>query len=407
MNESASFWMILNILSLVILSFYSMMELACVSMNKVRLQYYVSKENPRAIKLHRLLSNSSLLFGTTLIGVNIALFFGSEFSRQFYSALSLSPDLAPLTQVMIVIIFGELAPMFAARRYAEHTAMLGANLLYFSSQIMAPFLWLIGLITRFTHSIFGGKDESFSLYLNQDEIKKVLEERQEELPTSGTSKELDHIVSNIFEFREKKAAAIMQPLTPSKMLFIQSTVKDLSLSTLPFVVVYHKEPTHVVGIAFPRDYLREPDHHKIGEKLRSPWFIHEEMPIIKILHQFKVTHQTVAVVLNQAGKAIGVVSLQDVIEEILGEPSQLRETAKAVPWIDLTFPADTKIADFNRQYNVKLPDFGNETLGELMIEQIGHQPEKGDSIELPPFELEVKEATLLEVKSIAIRTIPS
>ncbi len=117
--------MILNFLSIIMLAFYSMTEMACVSFNKVRLQYYVSKGMKRAIWLNALLQHPSRLFGTTLIGVNIAMFFGSEFSRQFYSSIGLNPDWSPLTQVILVVIFGELAPMFAARRYPEHVSILG------------------------------------------------------------------------------------------------------------------------------------------------------------------------------------------------------------------------------------------------------------------------------------------
>jgi len=103
-----------------------MVEMACVSFNKVRLHYYVNQGNRRAIWLNYLLQHPFRLFGTTLIGVNVAMVVGSECSREFHSALGLSPDLAPLSQVIIVVIFAELAPMFAARHYAEHVAMLGA-----------------------------------------------------------------------------------------------------------------------------------------------------------------------------------------------------------------------------------------------------------------------------------------
>ena len=201
--SAALYWFILALIFVGIQSFYSMMEMACVSFSKIRLQYYVSKGDKRAERLGYLLRNTSRLFGTTLIGVNVAMMFGSEFSRMFYNALGLNPSIAPLTQVMIVIIVGELAPMFAARKYSEHTAMLGANILYFSAIVMKPFLWIISAITHTVHWVFGGKSNTFDLYLNQEEIRKVLEEHQEDQPEAGSVDELNMIVSNIFDLRSK------------------------------------------------------------------------------------------------------------------------------------------------------------------------------------------------------------
>ena len=98
------------VICLFVQGFYAMLEMACVSFNKVRLQYYVSKNNRRAKWLTHLLNHPAQLFGTTLIGVNAAMQLGSEFSRQFYIALGVSPDYAPLSQVFIVLIFAEIAP---------------------------------------------------------------------------------------------------------------------------------------------------------------------------------------------------------------------------------------------------------------------------------------------------------
>ena len=112
MAISGTGWLLLNFLSIVVLAFFSMSEMACVSFNKIRLQYYFSKGNTRAIWLNHLLHNPSRLFGTTLIMVSLAMVIGSECAREFHSSIGLDPDLAPLTQVILVVIFGE-RPLFS------------------------------------------------------------------------------------------------------------------------------------------------------------------------------------------------------------------------------------------------------------------------------------------------------
>jgi len=405
------FWLVLLIISLAITSFYSMMEMACVSFSKVRLQHYVSQGDKRAERLNYLLQNSSRLFGTTLIGVNVAMMFGSEFSRLFYNALGLSPSVAPLTQVMIVIIVGELAPMFAARKYAEHTSMLGANTLYFSAIAMKPFLWVISAITHAVHWVFGGKSDTFDLYMNQDEIRKILEEHQEDQPEAGSVDELNMIVSNIFDLRAKTATKIMHPLKSVPMLPSNSPIRKmrqvmLSL-TQNFVLVYHRDPLNIVGIAFARDLLREADNRRIGDHSRQPWFITKDMEVVQILHQFRSNKQSVAIVLNEQGKAIGVITLHDVLEEIFGQGTAAIESEpkRPPPIIEKTFPGDMKVAEFNELYGMHLETaYEHETLAEMLIRVFGHHPEVGESVRIPPFELEVKEATLLEIKEVTIKT---
>jgi len=404
-------WFVLVLISLAVQSFYSMMEMACVSVSKIRLQYYVSKGDKRAERLSYLLKNTSRLFGTTLIGVNVAMMFGSEFSRLFYNSLGLNPSIAPLTQVMIVIIVGELSPMFAARKYSEHTAMLGANILYVSAIVMKPFLWIISAITHTVHWIFGGKSDSFNLYLNQEEIRKVLEEHAEDQPEAGSVDELNMIVSNIFDLRAKTAAKIMHPLSTVPMLPSNSHIRRMRRLMLSlghnFVLVYHKDPYNIIGIAFARDLLRAADNRRISDHSRQPWFITMDMEVVQILHQFRVNKQSVAIVLNKQGKGVGVITLDDVLEEIFGHGSAAIESepARLPPIIEKTFPGSMKVQEFNELYDINLDAVHEqETLAEMLIRVFGHHPEVGEVVKIPPFEMEVKEATLLEIKQVTIKT---
>ncbi len=171
--------------------FFAMVEMACVSFNKVRLQYYVSKENKRALWLSYLLHHPALLFGTTLIGVNTALVVGSECARRFYDSLGFSPDWAPLSQIIIVLIFAEIAPMFAGRRYAEHVAMLGIPILFFFSILLRPVIWLLDLLCRAINRLIG-KSVPAGIYLSREELQNIIEEREETITTEPTKKEIQY-----------------------------------------------------------------------------------------------------------------------------------------------------------------------------------------------------------------------
>jgi CBS domain containing-hemolysin-like protein len=411
MSNAAVFWLICNILSIIVLAFYSMLEMACVSFNKVRLQYYVSKGVKQAIWLNYLLQNPSHLFGTTLIGVNFALVIGSECSREFYAAIGLSPDLAPITQVFLVVIFGELAPMFAARHHAEHVAMLGVPLVYLSAKLMTPLLWGVSLISKLCNLIVGGRESENDIYLTQEELQKILEERSEEHAAEGDSEEFSEIAANIFSLRNTYVGQIMDPLNAQTALPANMTIGQLESSLkkmhTDYIPIYHRNISNIVGIIHPRDLLRAQDNRRIRDYARSPWFVMETTNIMQILKQFRTNNESLAVIVDMHGKAIGTVNLDDVLEEIFGkilysENSKMSPKQSKLMLIEKTFPGNMSIGEFANLYGIMLDPDPSLTLADLIASHLEHRPEKGDAVYIAPFELTVKEVSVLDIKSISI-----
>ena len=413
MNDSWKFFLFLILLCLAIQAFFAMVEMACVSFNKVRLQYYVGKQNKRALWLSYLLHHPALLFGTSLIGVNTALVVGSECARRFYVALGLSPDWAPLSQIIIVLIFAEIAPMFAGRRYAEHVAMLGIPILFFFSILVRPVIWILDLLCRGINRLIG-KPVTAGIYLSREELQNVIEEREETITSEPTKREFNTVVANIFALKNKIAKDLMQPLTqiplvPSYCTVAQmrELVKNKHISFLP---IYHRNPQNIIAITFPRDLLRLSANKRIKEYSRQPWFIIENSSILQILKQFRRNNQSLAVVLNDKGLATGILTLDQIVDEIFGTTDQWMSFEEMIPRayhvvVDRTFPGDMRLDEFNRQFNVKLSYQNAETLEELMTLALGHSPSKGESVRIDQFELTVEEASLLGAEMIVVRTV--
>jgi len=403
--SSWKFFLLLIVLCLVVQGFFAMIEMACVSFNKVRLQYYVTIGNRRAIWLSKLLNAPGRLFGTALICINAALQLGSECARRFYESIGLSPDFAPLSQVIIVLIFAEVAPLFAGRRYAEHAALFGIPILYGASILLRPLIWLFDLFCRLVHKIIGSK-ESPGFYLSRDELQKILEEQEEE--------EFNTTVKNIFNLKTKTAKEFMKPLSSVQLVPSLCTVAEMrSLLTShysPYVPIYNKTPENIVAIAFPRDLLRQSENKRIRDYARPPWFITEKDSISSILRQFRRNNQSIAVVLSEKGLATGILTLDEIIDEIFGQSDSWVSIAETFPRIcdiivDRTFPGDMRVDEFNREYGVNLDAQGAETLSQLVAQILGHPPAIGESVRIDRFELTVEEASLLGAKTIAIRTL--
>lgn len=413
MNSSALFWLFLNFATIVILGFYSMMEMACVSFNRVRLHYYVSKGEKRALLLNDLLHHPSRLFGTTLIMVNVTMFAGSEFAREFHEAIGLSPDLAPLSQVLIVLIFGELAPMFAARTHSEHMAMLGIRALYASAKILTPILWILDHLTSFLNALISRNKVKTTIYLTQEELQKILEEQEEEQIYASDREQFNEITSNIFSLRHKEASQIMTPIHLIPCIVsnatIEQTRKLFKEKKVDYLPIYHHERNNIIGIVLPRDLIRATDTRKVRDFGCTPWFVTQNTKLTHILKQFRHNNQEVALILDPQGYAIGLITLDDVIEEIFGktppaENNTRRNKAVKKFVIDRTFVGTFTVGEFFDQFNVSLDDDRDLTLAQLIETELGYHPESGESIYLDPFELTVKETSLHTIKTVTIKT---
>jgi len=389
---------------------FAMMEMACVSFNKVRLEYWVAQNKKRAKWLSYLLNRPTLLFGVTLIGVNTCLQMGSECSRRLYETLGLSADLAPLTQILLVLIFAELAPMFAGRRFAEHVAMLGVPLLYVASFILRPIIELLDLICRGINYLLRSPIPK-GFYLSREELQHMFEQREEE---QRPTKEVNTIVSNIFSLKGKTAEDLMASLSEIQMIPAFCTVSEmrtlLNYKYTPFLPIYERDPRHILGIVYPRDLLRVEEEKKVRFYARSAWFITEKSPILQILKQFRNNNQSIAIVLNDAGLAVGILTLDQIIDEIFGKSDDWEAFGDIAPRshhviVDKTFPGDLLIEEFNEKFHVHLDGQGTKTLEELLEKNLGHRPEKGESVHIDQFELTVEEAPLVGGLKIAVRTV--
>ncbi|MBS0616384.1 MAG: HlyC/CorC family transporter [Verrucomicrobia bacterium] len=397
------FFLTLIIICLIVQGFFAMVEMAAISFNKVRLQYYVSKGSRRARWLSDLLHNPGRLFGTALLCINGALLLGSEASRHFYESLGISPAWAPLSQVFLVIVLAEVAPLFAGRRYAEHAAMLGVPILYFVSILLRPVIWLLDLLCKGVYKVLGTSETS-GLYLSREEFQKILEEQDE----------FNTIVSHVFSLKNETAKELMKPLSSIQTIPSLCTIAEmralLTSNYSPFVPIFHKEPHSIVAVAYPRDLLRLAENKRVRDYARPPWFITETDSVLSILKQFQRNNQSVAVVLDVKGHATGILTLDEIIDEIFGQSDTWLSMEEAIPFshhivVDRTLPGDMLLSDFNAEYQAHLEGLNATTLGELVTELLDHPPSPGESVKVGNFEITVEESTVLEVKSVNVKTL--
>jgi CBS domain containing-hemolysin-like protein len=396
-------YLFFTLLSVAIQGLFAFFEMGCVSFNKVRLQYYVSIGTRRALWINYLLKRPSRLFGTTLIGITTALVFGSECSRHFYESIHLDPDWAPVTQIPLVVIFGELAPMFAARRHPEQAAMFCVPLMILLARLLSPITWAFDAISRLIHRAMG-RSKEVPLFLSREEVRVAFEEQEGE-------DEFNAAVSHIFQLKNFTASQLMIPLDKVKMVPSHCTVAEarsrLRVHYAPLIPIYHHFPHNIVAVAHVRDLLKLDEQKKVIEASKSPWFVTRDTSVLQLLQQFRRNNQSLAVILDTSGQACGLLTLDQILSQIFGEerPSPAASHPGAPFFIDRTLSGDMSVSEFNQQFEAALPAGEGDTLSDLILAELGHLPVKDESVRIGELEFTIEEPTLRGVKTLSVRSI--
>lgn len=401
------FFLILTLVCVFTESFFSMFEMACVSLNKVKLHYNASKKRKKAKWLEFLLNNPSYLFGTTLIVVNTVMQIGSEAARRFYESINISPDYAPISQIFIVLIFGELAPLFAARKHSEHVAYFSIPLVYLLARILTPFVWVIEKISKASNLIFGKSKLEF--FLSKEELQKAIQE-----PAKKTSKleneNINNSLSTIFSLKEKKVVEIMISIYHIKMIPSNFSVKQIKNSLrvdyFPYFLIYHQNPDNIVSIAYPRDLLRRNEDSRVIDFAKPPWFITENMLVLDILKQFRTNNQSIAVVLDKSGKSKGFITLDQIEDEIFGKyPIYMPRKKVCKTVIVKTVSGSMSLIDFNKKFKTNLLYKDAKTISDLISLYLGHHPSTNEIVHFEKYEFTIIETSLLGVEKVKVKTI--
>ena len=369
-------FLVFTLLAVVVQGFFALFEMACVSFNKIRLHYFASLGQKRAIWLSELIRRPSRLFGATLIGVTTSLQIGSECARRYYESLGFNPDFAPLSQVFLVVIFGELVPLFTARRHPEQLAMVFAPIMILISRLLSPVIWAFDMIAKGTNCLMG-KTRNVPSFLSREEVQKAFEEGEE------VREEFNTLLAKVFRMKTLLAHQLMTPIDSVQLIASTANAAQarylLRVRYASFLPVFHLSPRNIVAIVYLRDLLKADPKKKVLDIAATPWFVTQEASMLQILEQFRRNNQTIAVILDAGGQASGIVSLDQMIDAIFGPEQYSRlEIEKGGLYVERTVSGSLTVEQFNRDFQIDLSFEKGETVSDLIVAKLGHPPAKGE-----------------------------
>ena len=381
-------------------AFFSSAETAMTTMNKMRLRMLVEEGNKKALVLDKVLGNSRKMLSTVLIGNNIVNIAASSiatiFTQRIFSDWFISIGVGVLT--LLIIIFGEIIPKTIANMHSEALSLTYAKPIYALMIVLTPIIFILNLFSTFILKIFRVKVNLNSKSITEDELRTIMDVSQEEGIIE--SEELD-IINNVFDFGGTCAKDIMVPKVDITMVPIDITydellniVKEDKFTRMP---VYKENTDNVVGIINIKDLLInkvDSNNFDIKELMREPHFTYAPKELNDLLIEMRGNDAGMCIVLDEYGQAEGLITLEDIIEEIIGEIRDEFDEAeehvvRQIGDNQYIVEGSINLDDFNEQLDTDIDSETYESLGGLIIEQLERLPKKGDTVTIDNCKLTV------------------
>jgi len=381
-----------------------------MAINRYRLKTLSSKNNSRAKRVEKLLDKIDYLIGGILLGNN----FVNILAASIATLLSIklwgegSVIIASILLTIVILIFSENTPKTFAAKNPEKIALPASWLLEIVIKLFKPVIYLISVISKFILKIFGLKTESKEI-LNSEELRMAVKDSKSKMSNS-----YQRMLLNIIDLEKVKVEDIMIPhnelviadIDNEEELFEQ--FKRIQHNRL---LIFEGTENNIIGTIHMRDLVNnyakdEVSIKQVKELIREPYFIPEGTPLSQQLEHFKSQKRRLGIVVDEYGEVQGMVVLDDILEEIVGQftSSQGESIAEIILQDDGSYLVDPRISirELNSELKVKLPFDNAKTLNGLILEQLQSFPQHNVSLKIDPLVIEIIQVSKQGVKLVKI-----
>ena len=391
-------------------------EYSLIRVRRTRIEQLAEEGNRGARRVQRLVSRPGRFLAVIQIGVTFVGFLAAAFAgasivadlERFLEGISFLAAQAGLISLLLVtalvslftIVFGELVPKAVALAHAERLALLFAAPIDLLGRILAPLVWLLTTVTDAITRLFGISDSQQERF-SAEELMILVERGSEQ---GVIEAEEQQMIGAVLELGQQRVHEVMVPRIDIKALPVTASLGEIvdaivreGHSRIP---IYEDTIDNVVGILYAKDllpFLARGDKPEIRSLLRPPLFVPESITVDDLLHNFQRRKVHLAIVLDEYGGTAGLVTIEDLIEEIVGEIQDEYDTEEpmieAISDLEARVDGRASIDDLTEHFGVELDGEDREqydTVGGLVYHEIGGVPMVGDTVEVETLTLTVE-----------------
>lgn len=379
------------ILGLVLLSaFFSSAETALVTVNKIRMKALVDEGNKRAKTVLKVIDNSGKMLSAILIGNNIVNISASSLATTFTAEAFGNEYVAYATGILtlLVLIFGEITPKTMATIYAEKLALVYSPVIYAIMWVLTPVIFIVNKLTSGVLFVLRVDPDAKENSYTENEIRAIVEVGHEEGVIETQEKTM---INNLFDFGDSQAKDVMIPRIDMTFAEVNNTYQEIidifraeKYTRLP---VYEDTTDNVIGIINVKDLLLYDSHEDfhIRDILREPYYTYEYKKTSELMEELRKTSNNITIVLDEYGATAGMITLEDLLEEIVGDirdeyDDDEKDEIQKIDEGEYVINGMTKVDDVNDVIGTKLESEDYDSIGGLIIEILDRLPEKGDEV---------------------------
>ena len=413
MDPSIIILKLLIIIVLLILSaFFSSSETALTTVSRMRILSLAEEGNSSAVTLLKVIDNKEKMLSAILIGNNIVNISVSSVTTILVTDLfgNYAVSIATAILTVLVLIFGEITPKTLATINNEKLALRFASVVYWLMYILTPVIFLINKLSSLVMKLFRiDKSEKKSTY-TENELKTIVNVSHAEVVIEADEREM---LQNIFEFGDRQAKDIMIPRLDVCMIDVDSTYEEImdvfQANRYTRIPVYENTTDNVIGIINIKDLLlyRHGESFNIRNYLRQPYFTYEYKGLSDLLLEMKKASVNITIVLDEYGAASGLLTLEDLIEEIVGDirdeyDYDEEDELRPINENEYIAEAHMKLDDLNDMLKINLSSPEYDSVGGFIIEKLDRIAKSGDIVETPDVTLIVDSINKNRIEKVHI-----
>ena len=398
MTEDISFYLLGLSLLFVLSAFFSGSETALTALDRLRLKYLVEKKRPGAERLEAVLAHPDRLLSAILIGNNVVNIAASVFATALF--IKLYGEYGELMTILIMtpvlLVFSEVCPKTYAAQNPERVSFLVLRPILLVMWFLTPLIWLVTRVSRLMIRLFPG--ETGRPMISEDEIKSIITVGEQD---GVVAEEQRRMLHGVFELSQSRVRDLMVPRTEvvgieagTSFAGVLSLVQSARHSRFP---VYKESLDSIIGIVHSKDilnYVDRPEAFQIEKVARQPYFVPESKQGNLLLQSFRERKVHLAIVVDEYGGVEGIVTLEDVIEEVFGdiedeydvEEALIRELTPGRFLID----GSMTIRSVNSRFDLQLSEEHVTTLAGYVLQSFGTIPTEGEQFMVDGIRLIVK-----------------
>ena len=401
MDSSDAMQLLILVILLALSAFFSSAETALTCVNKIRIRGLAEEGDKRAILVKELTDNPSKMLSAILIGNNIVNLSASSLSTMLATKIAAQlgagtntatfVGLATGILTILILIFGEITPKSAATINAEKIALGDAAIIYWLTRILTPAIFVINHLSYGVMRLMGINPNAKTKAMTENELLTVIDVSHEDGVIESEEKEM---ITNVVDFGDSVASDVMVPRIDIEFMDVESNYEEVlsvfrrdKYSRVP---VYEGDKDHVIGVLNLKDvfcYNDIPDNFSIRKILRRPYFTYEFKRISYLMVYMQKNSISMAMVLDEYGAVAGLITLEDLLEEIVGEirdeyDEEETDDIRKVNDHEYTVDGTTKLDDIDKLLGLHLESEDYDSIAGHMIHELGHIPTEGEYIDI-------------------------